>query len=65
MIKLYATACPKCEVLKSKLDAKGINYETITGAKAIQELGYMSAPLLEVDGEVLEFGEANAWVNKQ
>lgn len=65
MIKLYTTACPKCEVLKSKLDAKGIQHETIKGAKAIQELGYMSAPLLEVDGEVLEFGDAVEWVNRQ
>lgn len=65
MIKLYTTACPKCEVLKSKLDAKGIVCEIITGAKAIQELGYMSAPLLEIDGEVLEFSEAVEWVNKQ
>ena len=65
MIKFYTTSCPKCEVLKSKLDAKGIQYETIKGAKSIQELGYMSAPLLEVDDNVLEFGEAVEWVNKQ
>ena len=27
MVILYSTGCPKCQVLKSKLDSKNISYE--------------------------------------
>ena len=29
------------------------------------EKGFMSAPILEVDGEPMEFGDAIRWVNEQ
>jgi glutaredoxin len=59
MIKLYTTGCPQCNVLKSKLDSKGIKYESITSLEIIQEVaksqGFRSVPILEVDGNYMDF----------
>ena len=65
MVILYTTGCPKCEVLKEKLDNKRIKYETITDVKVMRKLGFMQAPMLDVDGEILGFTDAVAWVNGQ
>lgn len=64
-IKMYTTHCPKCNVLEAKLNAKGIEYEKVSGADAIIEKGFQSAPLLEVDGKVLDFMDAIGWLNQQ
>ena len=64
-IKLYTTHCPKCIILEKKLDTKGIEYEMITDEEVMIDKGFMSAPMLEVDGEVMNFKQANDWVNNQ
>ena len=67
MVKIYTTdTCPRCKVLKVKMDAKGIPYESITDVDEIQRLGIMSVPYMQVDdGELMDFATANAWINKQ
>ena len=65
MITLYTTHCPKCMVLEKKLKIKNIEFETVTDEAIMREKGYMSVPVLEVDGQVLEFAAANAWLNTQ
>ena len=65
MIKLYSTKCPKCIVLEKKLSQKGINFELVEDATIMIEKGFMSAPVLEVNGQVMNFMEANKWVNEQ
>ena len=67
MIKIYTTdTCPRCKVLKVKMDAKGIPYESITNVDEIQRLGIMSVPYMQVDdGELMDFATANAWINEQ
>lgn len=67
MIKIYTTdTCPRCKVLKVKMDAKGIPYESITDVDEIQRLGIMSVPYMQVDdGELMDFATANAWINQQ
>ena len=62
-VTLYSTGCPKCQVLKKKLDAKDIKYDTISDIGSIRETGFMSVPLLKVDGKVMLFNEAIGWVN--
>lgn len=64
-IVLYSTNCPKCIVLEKKLTQKGIEFEVINDVKAIRKLGYLTAPLLEVNGNVMDFTKANEWVNTQ
>lgn len=57
-VVLYTIGCPACNVLESKLQAKGIEYQKNESEDAIQKLGYDRAPLLSVDGKVMDFAEA-------
>lgn len=61
-IKFYSTNCPKCKILKQKLDNKHIQYEEINDANLMIDMGFTEAPMLEVDN-VMSFGEAIKWVN--
>lgn len=61
---LYTTHCPKCNVLTAKLKAKGVDYEEVTDVDAMRDKGFMSAPMLEVDGKIMTFVEAIKWVNE-
>jgi len=65
MVTLYTTHCPKCEVLEKKLNQKEIKFDIVDDVKEIRKLGFLSAPLLKVEDKVMEFVEANDWVNKQ
>lgn len=65
MVVLYSTGCPKCMVLEKKLEKKGIEYTVVEDVETINSTGYASVPLLEVEGKVMEFVEANSWVNEQ
>lgn len=60
---LYSTNCPKCMVLEKKLSSAGVDFEIVTDVDVMQEKGFMSAPMLEVDGSVLDFKDAVNWVN--
>lgn len=61
---LYSTGCPKCEVLKKKLEQKEVNYETVCSVEEMTVLGITTVPVLGVDDNLLEFGQAVEWVNK-
>ena len=63
MITLYTTHCPRCRVLKAKLDGENIDYEVVEGEEAIREKGFTTTPLLEVDDKILTFSEAMQWIN--
>jgi len=67
-ITLYTTHCTQCTILEKKLKDKKIEYKTIDGKNAVKSImaqGYMSAPMLEVDGKFMEYGEAVRWVNER
>ena len=64
MIILYSTGCPQCKVLKTKLDSLNINYELITDESIMMEKGFRSAPILEVDGEIMTFTQAIKWTKE-
>ena len=64
-IILYSTGCPMCNVLKSKLSAKGIEYAEHNDVDEMLELGLMQVPVLCVDGQMLQFPDAVRWVNSQ
>lgn len=55
---LYTTNCPKCLILEKKLKLKGLNYEKITNLDIMLQKGFMSAPMLEIDGVVMDFKES-------
>lgn len=62
---LYQHGCPRCKVLKIKLDQKGIEYENITDVEVMQAKGFKEAPKLEVDGVIMDFKEAVEWIKEQ
>lgn len=62
--------CPKCNILKIKLNNKGIKYqEKIASKEEIDDIlktkNIMSLPILKIDDKYLDFTEANNWVNEQ
>ena len=63
MVTLYTTHCPQCIVLTKKLDQAGIQYEVCEDIDVMTEKGFMSAPILEVDGEAMPFKKAVDWIN--
>lgn len=62
-ITLYSTHCPKCNVLEKKLKEKDIIYEEVNDIEIMKEKGYLSVPILEVDGTSMDFKTANNWIN--
>lgn len=64
-VVLYSTGCPNCEVLKKRLDSAGVAYTTINDEDLMISKGFMSAPVLEVDGIAMSFGNAIRWVKEQ
>ena len=59
---LYEHGCPKCRILKMKLDQSGVEYETVNDIEIMKEKGFAEAPKLEVDGVVYGFKEAVEWI---
>ena len=63
-ITLFSTHCPRCIVLEKKLKQKGIDYDEVNDVSIMEEKGFLSVPVLEVDGKTMDFKEANDWINK-
>ena len=61
-IVLYSTGCPKCNVLKKKLDMAKIEYEICDDIDIMEQKGFMAAPILEIDGVSMDFGLAVKWI---
>ena len=64
-IILYTTHCPKCNILKSKLNEKNIVYQEIEDINIMKELEITTVPVLSVNGEFKEFKSAVDWVKNQ
>ena len=64
-IILYSTGCPKCNVLKRKLAAKNIQYSENNDTEQMAVLGIDAVPVLSVDGNLMDFQKAAAWVNER
>lgn len=63
-IILFSTGCPKCNVLKQKLDASGLDYEVETDVSTLIDLGIMEVPILKVGDDYKSFKVANDWINE-
>lgn len=62
---LYTTHCPKCMVLEKKLKSKNIEYTENTDTDLMISKGFLSTPILEVDGNIMDFKAANTWINER
>lgn len=63
MVTLYTTGCSRCTVLEKKLNSKQIHYKKEEDTNLMLEKGIKSVPVLEVQGQRLNFLEAVQWVN--
>ena len=63
-IVLYSTGCPRCSVLKKKLNEKKIAYEECSDVDIMESMGIETVPVLSVDGELKDFVSANNWINE-
>ena len=63
-IILYSNNCPRCKILKRKLDDNKINYEVVDNVDIMIDKGLSTVPVLEINGRMLDFKEAVEWVNK-
>lgn len=55
--------CPKCKMLKQKLEDKHIEIEIINDYDVLCEKGIESVPVLEVNGEKMNYAKANTYIN--
>lgn len=62
---LYSNGCPKCKVLKAKLEAKNIAFTENNNLEELISMGIQCLPVLKVNGDFLNFLTANEWVNSQ
>lgn len=63
-IILFSSGCPKCKVLKQKLDDRKIEYEVSEDFDELIEQNLQTVPVLKVNGEYYQFGEAIKVVNE-
>ena len=61
---LYSTGCPRCYVLKRKLDEKGIAYSENNNVDEMLAMGIMEAPMLKVDDVLMDFTTAVKLINE-
>ena len=62
---LYEHGCPRCKVLKTKLDQSGIEYEIVNDIEIMKAKGFNEAPKLEVGDIIYDFKEAVDWLKGQ
>lgn len=64
VILYTAPGCPCCAHLRACLDAAGVGYQTVSDAQALLGLGFTHAPMLDVDGRVLDYRAALQWLKE-
>lgn len=64
-IIIYSTGCPKCEVLKKKLQQKGIQYTEVTDTGIMSQMGITQVPQMTVGGNsaLMDFKQAVDYIN--
>lgn len=60
---LYGNNCPKCKVLKIKLEKENINFAESEDAELLEKLGFKSYPVLKVGDKFMNFADAFKWIN--
>ncbi len=56
--------CPKCNVIKTKMKIKKIDYIENPHVDEVVKMGFASLPVLKIDEEAMDFPLANEWINQ-
>lgn len=63
-VTIYTTNCVQCKALESLLKRKSVEFSRCDDVDLMLQMGMTSAPHLEVDGNLMNYGEALKWVNE-
>lgn len=64
-IVFHSNHCPKCRILEEKLKQKNISFEENNDVELMLQKGFMTVPVLEIDGVAYSFKEAIKWIGEQ
>ena len=59
----FGNGCPKCEILKKKLEDKEVKYKN-GELQEIIDAGFRNVPVLRINNEYLDFSKAIKWINE-
>lgn len=62
---LYSNNCPKCKILKAKLDEKNIQYTLCSDIDLMLSKGFNSMPMLKIENKTMNYLEAVNWLKEQ
>ena len=66
MITIFTTShCPRCQLLKMKLDQLNIPYEVFDDEYKMLDMGIQSVPMMSVDGKLMDFADALKYLNER
>lgn len=65
MTTLYTVDCPKCKILEKKLEQAGVKYEVCRDRDEMEQKGFDFMPVLEVDGQIMNYSDATNWINER
>lgn len=60
---IYSSNCPKCIVLKKKLEQKNITFTECNDFQKLLDANIKTLPVLEVDDKLLTFNDAVNYVD--
>ena len=60
---IYSSDCPKCIVLKKKLEQKNITFTECNDFQKLLDANIKTLPVLEVDDKLLTFNDAINYVD--
>jgi len=64
-IILYSTGCPMCRALERQLAKRNLEFELVNCTEDLLiEKGFHSAPGVDIDGELMDFTKAMAWIRE-
>lgn len=63
-IVFYSTGCPRCKVLKRKLEESGIAYVENNSVDEMLSLGIRQVPVLKVEDVMMNYTEALKWADR-
>ena len=64
IIKLYSNGCPRCKILKQKLDLQKISYTISDNLDELTSKGIASLPVLDIDTKIMDFYESVKWIKE-
>lgn len=64
-IVLFSNNCPRCKILKAKLEQSNIEFKENNDVELMTQKGFTTVPMLEVDGVIYNFKEAVKWIGEQ